>query len=146
MAPARHQSSLHYLVAFPMLIVPFALYNMLAFLLNLEFDKVVFSIPPYSGQSTQVSSGDILVILGVFLLFVEILKATRMSTREIVDHILSLVLLIAMLTEFMFVPQCATSTFLILLSISFVDVIGGFTVTHRAAQHEAPLNVADASG
>jgi hypothetical protein len=58
-----------------------------------------------------------------------------MSSKKIIDHALSVILFVAMLTEFITVQLAATSTFLILLTLSFVDVIGGFTVPsapHRA--------------
>src|SRR5438477_6827588 len=97
--PARRASSVAYLIAFPLLLVPFVLYNMIAFLLNLDLNTVVFSIPLTSGRSMAINMGDSLVILGVLLLYIEILKATRLSLREIIDHVLSLVLFVGMAFE-----------------------------------------------
>jgi hypothetical protein len=133
---AHRSSSLAYLVAFPLLLVPFALYNMVAFLLNMELSTRMFSIPLLSGARMEVNAGDILVLIAVLLLYVEILKATRMSSKAIMDHVLSLILFMGMFVEFIVVQKAATSTFLILLALSFVDVIGGFTVTIRAAQRQ----------
>ena len=76
----------------------------------------------------------------MLLLYVEILKATRMSSKAIMDHVLSLVLFIAMVIEFIAVQRAATSTFLILLALSFVDVIGGFTITIRTAQRDIEID------
>lgn len=129
-----------YLIAFPLLLLPFALYNMVAFLLAMDFTTVLFSIPLLSGRSMAVSTGDLLVLFGIVLLYVEILKATRMSSKAIMDHVLSFVLFIAMVIEFIAVQQAATSTFLILIALSFVDVIGGFTVTIRTAQRDIALD------
>ena len=126
-----------YLIAFPLLIIPFALYNMIAFLLGMEFSTSVFSIPLLAGRRMDVSTGDMLVIFGVLLLYVEILKATRFAGKAIIDHMLSVVLFIIMMIEFAAVPAAATSTFLILMALSFVDVIGGFTL--RAAQRDLPV-------
>ena len=56
------------------------------------------------------------------------------------DHILSFVLFIVMIIEFIAVPRAATSTFLILLALSFVDVIGGFTITIRTAQRDIAVD------
>jgi O-antigen ligase len=83
--------------------------------------------------------GDMLMIFAILILFVEIVKATRLGSRSIVDHILSLVLFIAMLGEFMIVRQAATSTFLLLVTLSFVDVVGGFSVTIRSSQRDIAL-------
>ena len=119
---ARKSSVLMYVFAFPMLIVPFAIYNMIAYLMNMDFHQTVFSVPLISGHMMQVSTGDVLVLLGVILLYV--------------DHVLSIILFIAMMVEFIVAEKAATSTFLILTALSFVDVVGGFTITIRTAQRD----------
>ncbi len=43
----------------------------------------------------------------------------------------------------MIVPRAATSTFLLLLVIAFVDVIGGFSVSIRSAQRDIGLEGVD---
>jgi hypothetical protein len=125
-----------YLIAFPLLIIPFALYNMIAFLLSLEFSTTLFDVPLLSGRSMPVSTGDMLILTAVLLLYVEILKATRLSSKAIMDHVLSMILFLGMTIEFIGVQRAATSTFLILVALSFVDVIGGFTITIRTAQRD----------
>jgi hypothetical protein len=132
-----------YLIAFPLLIIPFVLYNMIAFLLNLDFSTTVFNVPLLSGRSMAISTGDILVLSGVLLLYVEILKATRLSNKAIMDHVLSMLVFLAMTIEFIAVQRAATSTFLILVALSFVDVIGGFTITIRTAQRDISLEQSD---
>jgi hypothetical protein len=132
-----------YLIAFPLLIIPFALYNMIAFLLSLEFSTTLFDVPLLSGRSMPVSTGDMLILLGVLLLYLEILKATRLSSKAIMDHVLSMVLFLAMTIEYISVQRAATSTFLILVALSFVDVIGGFTITIRTAQRDISLESAE---
>lgn len=133
---ARKTSTVMYLIAFPLLLIPFAVYNMIAFLLNMDFHQRMFGVPLLSGQSMDVSMGEVLIILAVLLLYVEILKSTRLSSKAIVDHVLSIVLFIIMVIEFITVQRAATSTFLILTALSFVDVIGGFTITIRTAQRD----------
>jgi hypothetical protein len=125
-----------YLIAFPLLIIPFALYNMIAFLLSLEFSTTLFDVPLLSGRSMPVGTGDMLILTAVLLLYVEILKATRLSSKAIMDHVLSMILFLGMTIEFISVQRAATSTFLILVALSFVDVIGGFTITIRTAQRD----------
>jgi hypothetical protein len=132
-----------YLIAFPLLIIPFVLYNMVAFLLNLDFGTTLFSVPLLSGRSMPLNTGDVLILLAVLLLYVEILKATRLSSRAIMDHVLSMVLFLAMTIEFIAVQRAATSTFLIMVALAFVDVIGGFTITIRTAQRDISLEQPD---
>jgi hypothetical protein len=129
-----------YLIAFPLLLIPFVLYNMVAFLLNMEFNTTLFSVPLLSGRSMDVSTGDLLVLLGIALLYVEILKATRLASKAIMDHVLSFILFIAMVIQFIAMPRAATSTYLMLMALSFVDVIGGFTITIRTAQRDIALD------
>jgi hypothetical protein len=124
-------------IGFPLLLIPFAIYNILAFLTpGVSFIDPLLTVPMLSGEQWQISVGDLLVMLGILLLFLEILKATRLGMRSIVDHMLSLVLLIAMLGEFVMVARVATSTFFLLILLSFVDVISGFSVTIRTAQRD----------
>ncbi len=125
-----------YLVGIPLLIIPFAIYNMIAFLFGIGFADTLFTIRMLSGEDLNVTTSDLLIILSIALLFVEIVKATRFGSRAIVDHLLSLVLFIVMLGEFMILRKAATSTFLIMLAICFVDVIAGFSVSIRTAQRD----------
>jgi hypothetical protein len=120
----------------PLLIIPFAIYNMLAFLLGVDWSKQTGSIQMVSGASWAVSYGEILIGASIIILFFEMLKATRLTTRTIIDHTLSTVLFIGMIIEFLLVQKCATGTFFLLLIISFVDVVGGFTISIRAAQRD----------
>jgi hypothetical protein len=129
-----------YLIAFPLLLIPFALYNMVAFLLGMDFSTTLFSVPLLSGRSMAVSTGDLLVLLGIALLYIEILKATRMSSKAIMDHVLSFVLFIVMVIQFIVMQRAATSTYLMLMALAFVDVIGGFTITIRTAQRDIALD------
>jgi hypothetical protein len=125
-----------FFIAFPLLLIPFALYNMIAFLLNMQFTDELFGIGMLSGARMSVTIGDFLIAISLFLLYVEILKATRMGVRAIMDHVLSMVLFIVMLIEFIMVQKAATSTFFLLLVLSLIDVMGGFTITIRGATRD----------
>jgi hypothetical protein len=134
------------LIAIPLLLIPFALYNMIAFLLNLTFSETLFGVSLLSGARLSVTAGDALVVVGALLLYVEIVKATRLGSKAIVDHVLSLILLIAMALEFLTVERAATGTFLVLTVLSFVDVIGGFSITIRTAQRDVAFERVEDSG
>ena len=132
-----------YLIAFPLLLVPFALYNMVAFLLDLPFGTVLFSFSLLSGESLAVNIGDLLVILGALLLYLEFLKTTRFAAKAVMDHLLSVMLFAAMVFEFVSVQRGATSTFLILLVLSFVDVISGLSLGIPDTQRNIALETPD---
>jgi hypothetical protein len=129
-----------FLIGFPLLIIPFAIYNMVAFLLpGLGWTQEMARIHMMSGADWTFTPGELLVACSVVILFFEMLKATRLSTRTIIDHGLSTVIFIAMIVEFLLVKQAATGTFFLLLVISFVDVVGGFTITIRTAQRDVTI-------
>lgn len=126
-----------FFIGFPLLVISFAIYNMIAFLTpGISWTNEIIRVHMISGADWNLTVGDLLVALSVLILFVEIMKSTRLSTRTIIDHMLSMVLFIGMLVEFLLVKQAATATFFLLLVISFVDVVGGFTVTIRTARRD----------
>ena len=128
------------LIGFPLLLIPFAIYNIIAFLMpGVSWTGALTSVHMVSGGDWTMSAGDILVTLSILLLTGEVLKSTRIGIRTVVDHGLSLVLFLAMLVEFLLVKQAATGTFFLLVVISFVDVLGGFAVTLRTAQRDLTI-------
>jgi len=135
-----------YLVGFPLLLIPLAIYNIIAFLFSTGFSDTLFTIHMMSQADLNVSTGDVLIIFSILLLFVEVLKATRFGTKAIMDHILSFIVFVAALAEFIMVKQAATPTFLLLLVICFVDVVGGFSISIRTAQRDLALGQVDSAG
>jgi hypothetical protein len=133
-----------FLLGVPLLIIPFAIYNMVEFILpGFSWAMEVFRFPLASGSDFAVSASDLIIAFSILILLVEMLKAARLTRRNIVDHLLSMVLFVAMLVEFLLVKQIASSTFFLLLVISFVDVMGGFSISIRAAQRDISLSGAD---
>ena len=132
-----------YLIAFPLLLIPFALYNMIAFLLNMPFTDTLFTIPLTADRQMAVSTGDVLVAVGMLLLYVEFLKAGRFGTKAIMDHLLSFILLVAMAAELVLVPRAATSTLLLLAVLAFVDLITGLSVGAQRPRQEIVIQGAE---
>ncbi|PYE42174.1 hypothetical protein C8J38_103163 [Rhizobium sp. PP-WC-2G-219] len=134
------------LASVPLLILPFALYN-LAMTGALGaggvavFEETVTSLAMLSGATWSMSVGDLLIVGSLVLLFVEILKATRTSSKTLVDHILSMVLFIVFLIEFLLMAGAATDVFFILMAISFIDVIAGFTISMRTAGRDVSIGL-----
>jgi len=125
------------MLGFPLLLIPFAIYNIIAFLMpGVTWTGVVSTVHMVSGADWTMSAGDMLVALAIVLLCGEVMKASRVSRRTVIDHALSLILFLGMLLEFLLVKQAATATFFLLLVVSFIDVLGGFAVTLRSAQRD----------
>ena len=132
-----------FLIAFPLLLIPFTLYNMFAFLLNMPFSDTLFSIPLLTKAQMPVTTGDLIVAIAILLFYVEVLKAARLGAKGAMDHVLSLALFVGMVAEFMLVPKAATPTFMYLLALSFVDVITGLSVGVRRRQRSIRLEDGD---
>jgi hypothetical protein len=126
--------------AFPLLLIPFAIYNFIAFLMpDVTWSGVVTTVHMVSGVDWTMSVGDMLITLAIVLLSGEAIKATRVGVRSVVSHALSLILFLAMLIEFILVKEAGTATFFLLLLISFIDVLSGFAVTLRSAQRDVTI-------
>jgi hypothetical protein len=124
-------------LGFPLLLIPFAIYNMIAFLTpGVSWTSSVTTVHMMSGQDWVLTWGDILLAFAILLLWIELIKATRAGMRSIMDHILSMALFIGMLVEFLLVQRAATSTFFLLMAIALVDVLAGFIVGMRTATRQ----------
>jgi hypothetical protein len=134
------------LVALPLMIIPLVLYNiaMLGMMGGggiASLTNVVTSLQMLSGAVWTMSLGDVLIVIGLVLLFVEILMASRNGRGSLINHMLSLLVFIAYLVEFLLVRNAATQIFFILMTITFVDVVGGFAVAIRTAGRDVSIGL-----
>ncbi len=126
----------------PLLIVPFIVFNVfgLDWTGNGSTDDPwlgeVMSMTMISGATWVMTLGDLMIALGLFLLFFEIIKATRVGASSIIDHLLSTFVFIAYLVEFLVVKDAAHAVFFILMMIALVDVIAGFSISIRTATRD----------
>lgn len=122
-------------LGFPLLLIPFAIYNMMAFLTpGVAWTAPVATVHMMSGEDWVLTWEDLLLAFAIFLLWIEIIKSTRIGMRSIMDHVLAMALFVAMLVEFLLVRQAGTSTFFLLMIIALVDVLAGFIVSIRSSQ------------
>ena len=124
------------LSAFPFLALVLIAYNVFAFSgsLDLQADMLVYDMA--SGATFALTGGDVLIIVGLALLFLEVIKAASIGTATIIDHIFSTAVFIAALVEFLLVRQAGTSVFLILVIMSLIDVVAGYSVSIRSARRD----------
>jgi len=138
---------------FPLLVIPVAIYNIMAFgfggdpaaaaagepavagLLS-KLNAGGFSVPMISGVSWQLNNGDMLVLLALGLLFLEILKSTSTGTATIMNHAVSMILFIVCLIEFLLFQNFATSVFFVLTIMALLDVLAGVVVTIVSARRD----------
>ena len=70
------------------------------------------------------------------LLYLEIFKATRTGHASIIDHVLSLLVFVVALVEFVIAPRFGHQAFLAIVLMMLIDVIAGFTVTISGARRD----------
>jgi uncharacterized membrane protein len=133
-----------YLLGIPLLLIPFAIYNIIAFLMpGVSWTNTIMSVTMVSGQAWAITPEDLLIGLSIVLLFGEIFKSARASSsRGLIDHMLSFALFMVMVVEFLLVGRAATSTFFLLLLLELVDVLSGFTIASRAARRDVAIEEA----
>lgn len=133
------------LAIIPLMIVPLILYNLiLAGFIGTgvaSLNETVTSLSMMSGAQWTMSWGDVLIVIALVLLFVEVLKATRTGSSSVLDHMLSMLVFIAFLVEFLLVQSAATHVFFILMVIAFIDVIAGFSVSIKSAGRDVSIGL-----
>jgi hypothetical protein len=132
-----------YLLGFPLLLISFAIYNIVTFILVLPdtiWSSQAIAVPMTSGEIFKLTWQDILIAGSILLLWVEIIKSTQIGLRAIIDHVLAMLLFVAMLIEFLLVKSAGTSTFFLLLVISLIDVLAGFIIGIRGATRQVEVD------
>lgn len=135
------------IILFPLLVLPVLIYNLLALSAGgangtaqppilVRLDTAFFSMPMISGAKWRFELGDTLLFLGLGVLFVEIVKATSTKSAAIANHAASMFLLVFCLIEFLMMKNFATSTFFLLTTMCFLDVLAGVMVTIVSARRD----------
>ena len=124
------------MAAFPLLLIPFILINVLMFTVDGGLSAQVFTTTLPSGTKLILTAGDVSILVGLVFLYFEILKSTRTGNSSILDHVLSLTLFVITLLEFLLSAVAGNAPFLIISLMMFVDVIAGFTVSISVARRD----------
>lgn len=124
------------MASIPLLAFVVAAYTALALVAPMWLDGVAFVLPLLSGAELPFRGGDLLLVIGLFLLCVEIYRSTSSSSAVILNHVLSLLLFIIALIELLIMPRMGNMTFFLILLMTLIDVITGFTVTISSARRD----------
>ncbi|MEZ2148001.1 hypothetical protein AAE026_37880 [Bradyrhizobium sp. DN5] len=132
------------MVGFPLLLIPLAVYNIIAFLMpTVSFTDVLFKVPMVSGETWPVTLADLLLALGVVLLLLEVVKGARPGSKFLMDHLLSLIVFGAAAAEFVMWPKFGNSTYFLLVLLAMADFLGGIAQrTRRRVTYVAETTVA----
>ena len=128
------------LMAIPLLALPLIAYNIVALTTGDIWGDVILTIDMVRGDTFALTAGGLFVFVTVVLLFLEILKSTRTGTGSIVDHLLSVMVFVVCLVEFLLIGIAATEAFFLLTTMALVDVIAGFSITIRAARRDVAID------
>jgi hypothetical protein len=128
----------------PLTVLPLILCNIIGITAGATvWDSVLFTMPMISGARWAFTVRDLMLIFGLACLYFEVLKSTSSSSRAIINHSLSTVVLIVFLIEFLVVPFAAHSVFFILTLMALFDVVAGFSITIKAARRDLALGQGD---
>ena len=137
------------MIGFPLLIIPFAIYNMIAFLTpGFDWTSVPYTFPFKSGVQWGPTLADAFIVFSLLMLMFEVIKCIRHG-RSIVEHYLVLLLACGAAAEFVLVKEAGNSLFMQFIAICFVDLFAGFAAGLRRARRavvieQAPVVVAPA--
>jgi hypothetical protein len=127
----------------PLLIVPFLIYNAIGFTLYggspAGWATQVFNIRMVSGTEWTLTSGDLLLVVGLVCLFFEVLKSTNTGRSSVIEHMVSTALFVVFLIEFLLAGAAASSVFFLLMMMSLVDVVAGFTISITGAGRDVTM-------
>ena len=139
----------------PLMAIPVIVYNLIALVF---IDKVneagqtiegavvarlqepLVAVPMVSGADWAVNVGDALILLGLALLFVEIIKATGTKTATILNHAVSMGLFVFCLIQFLLYESFGTSVYFIITVMALLDVLAGVIVTIVSARRDIAVS------
>ena len=133
------------LAAFPLLVLPVALYNLLMLTISGGFagaagarlSTPLINLHMVSRTAWPISLGDILLTGSLLILFAELLKSAGSRRIALINQSMSGLLFVVCLVEFLLFPAFATSTFFLISLMVLLDLAAGFIVTLVAARREA---------
>lgn len=131
------------MVAFPLLLIPLAIYNIIVFLMpGVSFAELLPKLKLISGAEWTLTLGEVLVASGVLLLLLEVIKGARPGAKNLFDLLLSLLVFGGAAAEFLMLPQFASSTFFLLALLALVDFLSGLALrTQRRARFASSAEV-----
>lgn len=92
-------------------------------------NRALLSIPMAGEGKWVLTTSDLLITLGLVLLFPEMLKAPGTGNATVYNNLWSTLVFIVAILLFVLVPIFATSTFFILMLMTLLDTAAGWFIT-----------------
>src|SRR5690606_23750424 len=94
----------------------------------------------FSGAEWRMTVGDLMVVVGLFALLGEVFRAATMARHAVTNHLVSIIVLVIYVIEFVVVAEAANSPFFILTIMALIDVLTGVVVTIRLASRDIHMD------
>lgn len=133
---------MRYLFALPLTLIPMGLYIVMAMSPGgvSVFDQVFFSQAMISGGTVRLTQGDALLAFAIAILFLEVVKATRIGFAPVLDHVLSVLVVMIYLVMFIVWAPSSTGLFALLMLIALVDVLAGLWISLNVARRDVAIS------
>jgi hypothetical protein len=145
-------------IGFPLLLIPFAIYNVIAFLMPFDWNTKLYAFQLPSGLTFEPTASDAFIVFSLLMLMFEFIKSTKHG-KSLVEHFLGILLVGGAGAEFAMISptaimnqpsaplQTGNSTFALFVVICVVDLLAGFAASLRRARRtvvveQAPVVVA----
>ena len=132
--------------AFPMILIPVILYNLVFFSGGVtghaNMQAILdhsFALTMFSGDVWRVTVSDLFELLALAMLFIETLKAARHNSRELLNHAFAMLTFCVALVEFIVLKGFSTSAFFLITAMCLFDVVAGYTISIVAAKRDVAL-------
>lgn len=127
----------------PLLLIPLIVYNVVAFAFMGGdpggWSAELFTVPMVSGIAWSLTAGDLVLVLALACLFIEVVKSTQSGRSSVLEHMLSTLVFVVFLVEFLLVGGAGSSVFFLLMIMSIFDVVAGFTVSITSAGRDVTM-------
>jgi hypothetical protein len=132
-------------IGFPLLIIPFAIYNVIAFLMPFDWNTKLYAFQLPSGIVFEPTASDAFIVFSLLMLMFEFIKSTKHG-KSLVEHFLGILLVGGAGAEFAMISptaimnqpsaplQTGNSTFMLFVAICVVDLLAGFAASLRRAR------------
>jgi hypothetical protein len=128
--------------AFPAILVAVVLYSIVALVGGVSHHDMQpwlnsgFTVKMFSGDMWRISIGDLFILAGLGMLFLEVVKATQTTRREILNHAFSMLTFVIALVEFITLRGFGTSVFFFIMVMALFDVVAGYTISIVTARRD----------
>jgi hypothetical protein len=136
--------------AFPLILIAVILYNLVCFGggvaghhdMQALLDQSM-TLKMFSGDNWRITMSDLFVLLALAMLFIEIVKAARSTTREILNHAFSMLTFCVALVEFIVLKGFSASAFFLITAMCLFDVVAGYTISIVSARRDLAVMPVD---